>query len=293
MSRSTDRLKTHAAIAFCMFLFLLRPPQATADPPVVFALPANEEGLARYSRWKPITDYLSGASGAGLVLEMVEDHAAVQRGLKTRLYDLAFVNPLWCEALCEKRLCIPLARPVVLGRDTVRSLLVVHRDSIVRSVDDLAEATIALTGPHESALGYYVPLSLLEAQGLQQSEHERILFSDTFLSVLKGVAYGKLEAGFVSSSVLDDSSNAPLREQVRVILESEALPQWTVVARTELRPQTIAAVRNALLEMGKFERGRAVLAPTGFSAFVQATETDYEGLVRYTGAVEAAVVSPE
>jgi hypothetical protein len=59
MSLPTGRLKGRAALALFLLLFLPQPRAAAANPPVVFALPANEEGLARYSRWKPITDYLS------------------------------------------------------------------------------------------------------------------------------------------------------------------------------------------------------------------------------------------
>ena len=279
-------------LCWVCFLFLF-PQGLTAEPPVVLALPANEEGLARFQQWKPITDYLTEASGSTLILEMVEDHPSVMRGLENNLYDLAFVNPAWYVFLAERRLCEALARPIVSGRDTFRSLLIVHRDSIVRNVDDLLGGTVALTGPSESALGYYLPLALLEAHGLSVSSYDNILFSDTFPSILKGVAYGKLDAGFVSSSVLDDRDNASLREQVRVLLESEAIPQWTVVARPGLRRETITAVRQALLEMGKSEQGRAALSPTGFSAFVEASDADYNIVRRYLEAVEDLVASPE
>jgi phosphonate transport system substrate-binding protein len=280
--------------SFCWLgLFFLFPPGSTAEPPVVLALPANEEGLARFQQWKPITDYLTETSGSTLILEMVEDHPSVRRGLERNLYDLAFVNPVWYVFLAKLQLCKPLARPIVASRDTFRSLLIVHRDSIVRNVDDLLGGTIALTGPFESALGYFLPLALLESHGLSVSSYDKILFSDTFPSILKGVAYGKLEAGFVSSSVLDERDNASLREQVRVVLESEAIPQWTVVARPGVRQETITAVRQALLEMGKSEQGRAVLSPTGFSAFVGAFDSDYDVVRRYLGAVEDLVASPE
>jgi phosphonate transport system substrate-binding protein len=296
MSITVPRNRLSVLIVFgCLFfIYCLNPQELPAEPPVVLALPASEEGMVLFRQWKPITDYLTETSGLVLILEMVEDHSSILQGLENNLYDLAYVNPVWYVMLAERGLCIPLARPVVLGRDTFRSLLIVHRDSIIRNAGDLAAATIALTGLSESALGYYIPLALLEAHGLGiSSASDTILFSDTFLSILKGVAYGKLEAGFVSSAVLDDGDNSSLREQVRVILESEAVPQWTVVARADLRQRAIASVRQALLNMGKSEQGRAALRPSGFSAFVEASDSDYNAVRRYLEAVEDGIASPE
>ena len=291
-----SRNRIFVLVAFCSLFFtqLPNPHKLGAEPPTALALPASEEGLALYRQWKPITDYLSQASGVALQLEMVADHNGIREGLATNLYDLAFVDPGWYVILAEGGLCIPLARPVLMGRDTFRSLLIVHRDSIIRSIGDLETATIALTGSLESALGYYIPLALLEANGLgMSSTSATILLSDTFLSILKGVAYGKLEAGFVSSAVLDDGDNSLLREQVRVIWESEAIPQWTVVARAGLRQSTIASVLQALLDMGKSEAGRSALQPSSFSAFVQTSESDYAPVRRYLEAVGDGVAAPE
>jgi phosphonate transport system substrate-binding protein len=223
---------------------------------------------------------------------MVEDHSSIQEGLATNQFDLAFVDPAWCVILAEGGLCTPLVRPVVLGRDTFRSLLIVHRDSIIRNTSDVAAATIALTGSLESALGYYIPIALLEANGIGGSS-TTILLSDTFLSILKGVAYGNLEAGFVSSAVLDEGNNSSLREQVRVIWESEAIPQWTVVARAGLRQSTIDSVLQAFLDIGKSEPGRLALQPSSFSAFIQASDADYAVVRRYLETVEDEVAAPE
>ena len=296
MNETLPRNRILVLVAFCSLFFtqLLNPQEPAAEPPTTLALPASEEGLERYRRWKPITDYLSEASGTSLILEVVEDHSSIQEGLESNLYDLALVDPVWYVMLAEKGLCTPLARPVMLGRDTFRSLLIVHRDSIIRDTGDLEAATIALIGSRESALGYYIPLVLLKSNGIGlSSDSDTILFSDTFLSILKGVAYGKLEAGFISSTVLDNGNNSLLREQVRVIWESEAIPQWTVVARAGFRQNTIASVLQALLDMGKIDSGRSALRPSSFSAFIKASDADYATVRRYLEAAEDGVAPPE
>ena len=291
MKLSKIHLITLIAFTYRVFFLFLLPQAVTAAPPVVLAVPANEEGLVRFRQWTPLAEYFRKTSG--LILEIVEDHPSVFRGMENKLYDLAFVDPVWYVLLADRGLCIPLARPIVAGRDTFRSLLIVHRDSIVRSVDDLSGRRVALTAPFESAGVYYNPLALLEANNLSIADHEKLVFSDTFLSILKGVAYGKLEAGFVSSPVLDDLRNASLREQVRVVLESEAIPQWTVVVRGDLRQETVAVIRKWLLEAANTEQGRSALALAGFSAFIEAQDPDYNIVRRYLEAVGDRIVPPE
>jgi len=293
MNLSKIHLTTLIAFSYRVCLLFLLPQAVTATPPVVLAVPANEEGLARFRQWTPLAEYFADASGLRVKLEIVEDHPAVVRGMEKKLYDLAFVDPAWYVFLSDRKLCLPLARPIVAGRDTFRSALIVHRDSILRSADDLSGSRIALTVPHESAGGYYIPLALLETNNLSTSDPEKLLYSDTFLSILKGVAYGKLEAGFVSSSVLDDRRNASLREQVRVVLESEAVPQWTVVARGDLRRETAALIQKWLLAATSTEQGRSALALAGFSAFIEARDPDYNIVRRYLETVEDRVVPPE
>ena len=293
MKLSKIHLITLIAFTYRVFFLFLLPQAVTAAPPVVLAVPANEEGLVRFRQWTPLAEYFREASGLSLNLEIVEDHPSVLRGMENKLYDLAFVDPVWYVLLADRGLCIPLARPIVASRDTFRSLLIVHRDSIVRSVDDLSGRRVALTVPFESAGGYYIPLALLEANNLSIADNKKFVFSDAFLSILKGVAYGKLEAGFVSSPVLDDLRNAFLREQVRVVLESEAIPQWTVVARGDLRQETVAVIRKWLLEAANTEQGRSALALAGFSAFIEAQDPDYNIVRRYLEAVGDRIVPPE
>ena len=293
MKLAKIHLITLITFGYRVCLLFLLPQLLTAAPPVVLAVPANEEGLVRFRQWTPLAEYFTEASGLNLNLEIVEDHPSVLRGMESKLYDLAFVNPVWYVFLADRGLCIPLARPIVASRDTFRSLLIVHRDSIVRTVDDLSGKRVALTVPFESVGGYYIPLALLEANNLSIADNEKFVFSDTFLSILKGVAYGKLEAGFVSSPVLDDLRNAFLREQVRVVLESDAIPQWTVVVRGDLRQETVAVIRKWLLEAANTEQGRSALALAGFSAFIEAQDPDYNIVRRYLEAVGDRIVPSE
>jgi phosphate/phosphite/phosphonate ABC transporter binding protein len=269
----------------CLGLLLVCLP-VPAQPPVVLAVPAGEQGLARLRQWRPLADYLAERSGLVVNLEIVENHQAVLAALQDNLCDLAFVDPLWCAILVRRGLGRPLARPQIAARDMLRSVLIAHRDSIIRRPGDLAGRTVALTAPGESAAGYYVPLYLLRRSGLLEAPGARLVYSDTDLSVLKSVAYGKLEAGFVSSAVLDDPSNASLAAQVRVIVESEPMPQWTVVLRQGLRESTSESLRRQLLSAHRLEAGQAALTAAGIAAFVEARAEDYAGMLQYLGEEE-------
>jgi ABC-type phosphate/phosphonate transport system substrate-binding protein len=279
-------------LLLCLGLLAGRMP-ACAQPPVVLAVPAGEQGLARLRQWRPLADYLADSSGLTVSLEILEDHRAVLAALEANLCDLAFVDPVWCAVLIRRGLGRPLARPQIGARDTVRSVLIVHRDSIIRRPQDLAGRTVALTGSGESGVGYFLPLHLLRHSGGAEPLEPLLVYSDTDLSVLKGVAYGKLEAGFLSSAVLDEADNAELADQVRVVMESDPIPQWTVVLREGLRGSTTAMLRKELLGADRLETGQRALKTAGVAAFVEAREEEYFGLLQLLEGEERALAASE
>lgn len=297
LQRHSHHFARHSRQAFgtlLLFLALLGVGlPGAAQPPVVLAVPAGEEGLARLRQWQPLAAYLAESTGLEVNLEILEDHPAVLEALRSNRCDLAFVDPLWCALLVRRVGGRPLARPQVGARDTVRAALVAHRDSIIRAPADLAGATVALTGYRESAAGYFLPLRLLRDTGALRLPGIRLVYSDTDLSVLKGVAYGKLQAGFVTSAVLDDPAQAPLAAQVRVVLESDPAPQWTVVARPDLREAASAALRRQLLSAHRSARGLEALRAAGYVAFVEAFESDYAALLQYLEGEEPLLAATE
>ncbi len=275
--------------AALLFLWVATSPLWAAGPPVVVAVPAAEEGLTRIQQWEPIVSALRQASGLNIELAMAKDEPSIRKGIEQNLFDIAFVDPVWFVILDREELSVPLARVVVGGSSLYRSLLIVRKDSIIRSLRDLQGKSVALTTPFNSAVGYFVPLAMLadESREGAPGPAPTFVYSDTSLSVLKAVSYGNADAGFVSSSLFEDQRYAPLLDRVRVVRESNSIAQWTVVARRGLREDLALAVKDALLAMHASAAGNDALSNAGFDRFIETPKSDYETARGYYESLES------
>ena len=130
--------------------------------------------------------------------------------------------------------------------------------------------------------------------GLDPSgDFKEIVFSETYLSILKGVSYGKLDAGFVTSTILMEEKNKPYMKDTRIILRSEPLPQWSLVVRRDYRQEPISAIKSGLLTLKDTAAGREMLTRAGFSAFIHAEPDDFIVIKSYLKFLEEHHAAPE
>ncbi len=262
-------------------MLLIFPQYIFTKPPVIFVVPAKEEGLKKYQQWFLLIKYLNERSELTFEFELAKDHLTVQQGLTNKIYDISFVDPVWCIYLKERGVCEPLVRVVIQKKDTNRSLLIVHKDSIYYSLNDLKNKNIGLLFPYESDTGYYIPLVLLNKHNFPTLDNKNFIFTDTFISILKGVVYGKLDGGFINTNIYQDPKNFTQTKEIRVILESIVIPQWTVVVRKDLQKSIILTIKSLLLEIHNSQDGKKALLQAGFDKFIIAEDKDYQSLRDY------------
>ncbi len=245
--------------------------------PLNLAVPSMHSGIETLTDWTLITRFLEQTGDVEVDLHLVKDQKAVLEGMLGRFYDVAFVNALFEERLVEagRGTIETRARASAGGGTETRTLLIVHTDSLIRGYEDLRNGTLsqegilALTIPDESLGGWVVPLQMLEEAGADpQRSFSRVISSGSYLSILKGVSYGVVDVGAVTSSVLFAPEHSRYAQQIRIIAESEPYPQWALVAQKGLRQGAVDDFFHALSAMPESEEGARILSSCGFSAFV-------------------------
>jgi ABC-type phosphate/phosphonate transport system substrate-binding protein len=176
--------------------------------------------------------------GVDASVEVLESNRAVARALGDRFIDVGLLDPYWF--LRYREALLPLAEAVAPGDRPPSVLLIVPRNSIVYRIDQLEDFTLALPSDRDTAKGYYVPLAMLSRAGI------RIITSDTDVSVLKGVAYGGIDAGCLSGATFMDERYAHFAAEVRVVAESEALPPPLLAIRRDDGEEKYRQLRDAL-----------------------------------------------
>lgn len=154
-----------------------------------------------------------------------------------------------------------LVVPVVQGRSTYRSLVIVRADSPVTELRQLAGKRFAFTD-ELSFSGRAWVVDALGAQGLSpETFFTSTLYTHSHDRSIEAVAKGLVDAASVHSLIYEHlvRNDATLRERTRVILSSPEFGLMPLVASTRLEPEQRARLRNVLVGLSEDDEGGAAL----------------------------------
>lgn len=259
-------------LSAAVFLFSLFSLFSLSAVPLNFAVPAMHSGLEMLQVWTPIADYLEKVCEFDITLHIVKDYETLQAGMLAKNYDIGYVNALYENRIITagKGSVGTRARADINGKNTFTTALIVNKDSVMRTMQEMQGRYLALTIARESLGGYYIPLCLFSQAGIDPKQvFSQIIYSGTYASILKGVAFGVLDAGAVTTAILEDGQYREISSQVRIIEESQDVPQWAMIAQTGLREAMIDTFITSLTRMGKSEEGARLLRDAGVSNFLE------------------------
>jgi phosphonate transport system substrate-binding protein len=162
-----------------------------------------------------------------------------------------------------------VAVPVVHGRSTYQSYIVVPAASRARELSDLSGKRFAFTD-ELSLSGFGYPSHLLRTMGADAvTFFGSVTFTHSHDRSIDAVAKGVVDGAAVDSLIYDDlvRSAPDIRAATRVIHQSPPYGVAPVVVSTRIPPERRAAIRNALLHLHEDPEARAALGLVGFDRF--------------------------
>lgn len=180
------------------------------------------EGAQIIEQYANFNNYLSEKTGAFVELEPAFNEAKALERISNQAWSLIFAPPgLAAIAISEQRY-LPISPLSDLGK--LRSILVVRKDSSVRTLKDLNGKSLAL-GQLGSATGYYLPIFNL--YGLTLAE---IVIAPIPKTVLEWVAQGKVTAGALSREEFKTYSSQINGTEFRILYtDPHAVPPGAVL----------------------------------------------------------------
>lgn len=173
-----------------------------------------------------------------------------------------------------------LVIPVIEGKTTYNSNIIVANDSPFQSFNDLRHKRFAFTSK-TSNTGCLAPSFLLATDG----ESAKTFFSETLMShghdnSIQAVANGLVDGAAVDSLILDHmiSENNPDALAVRVIHTSSDFAIPPVVVPKQLDPELKQQLRNFFLEVHHSDEGRQILSALRIDHFTIGNDTDYNSI---------------
>ncbi len=151
------------------------------------------------------------------------------------------------------------------------SLLIVHKDSGIQSLDDLVGRTVGFEDPGSTS-GFLVPFAMLRERGLQlrQLDGPRAtaspgevgyVFANAEINIGAWVARGLSAAGSISDKDFKDEGRVPpqVRERLRILVKSPPILRSILLVNGRLDAELKAAIKQTLLEASEDEEGRTAL----------------------------------
>lgn len=183
-----------------------------------------------------------------------------------------------------------LAGPVVKGKASYHSYIIVHKDSPVSSFSELKGKVFAFTDP-KSNTGTLYPAYLLKTMDTAPDVFFRKhLYSYSHNKSIELVAKKIADGAAVDSLVYEYmvQRGSPYVQQTRVVKRSPPYGVPPVVATRDLDPSLREKIRIAFLNMHRTERGQAILSAMMIDGFVQLEDSAYSSIRKMEGAVSGS-----
>lgn len=175
-----------------------------------------------------------------------------------------------------------VAAPLLDGKPTYQSLVIVPASSDARSLADLRGRRFAFTDELSFSGRAYVVKLLSDMGDVPDRFFGRVLYTRNHDRSIRAVASGVVDGAAVHGTVFDHRvrREPELAQRVRVIYRSPAFGAMPVVASTRLAPELRERLRDVLLELASDPEGAAALAALEIEGFVVPPPRLYDSAAR-------------
>lgn len=255
-------------------------PEFSPSPPQVhpeysFGIHPQRNPEKLHEVFGPLIEYLNGEiPEVRFVFEASRNYETFDQKIATRQFAFVLPNPY------ETLLAIDKGYRVFakMGNDDdLRGLIVVRRDSDIDSVDDLKGKAVSFPAPTALAATMMTQY-FLQVRGLDVRRDIEVRYVGSMESSLLNIQRRNVAAGtaYPPAWRMFNRQRPELARELRVLWQTESLPNNSFMARDDVPPELVDRVRRTLLAMQSSEPGRKVLAGMDLSRFEAATDSTYD-----------------
>jgi len=206
-----------------------------------------------------------------------------------RYYHLMHLDPVAYVLVSQQHTLFPLAVQVNdMGKTRRQGLIVVPSDSPIKQLGELAKKRFAF-GPYGSAYMFYNALQTLQAGNIRAEDLTALSYGADSKAVADKLLLGWADAGVVTDLWWQTTQDrtldgALLKDRLRIIARTEALPEMIWVATENLTEQQRLRVQLLLLDQLKGKK--TILQPLRARRYVMPDKEDFhavEKLIQQVG----------
>jgi len=153
---------------------------------------------------------------------------------------IAYLTPVAYIDAREKYGVVPLVSALTNSKDSFNLVIVVQKESPIKSIQDLRGKKFALGD--EKAL---MQRAVVVGAGIKLEELGSYAFLNHYDNIAKAVLHGDFDAGILKDSIAEKFETQGLR----VIYTSPPLPSYLFAVNRKVPPGTVIKLRNAFLAL--------------------------------------------
>lgn len=233
--------------------------------------------------YTPFSTYLAQKTGAASGEAFVtQEYSGVIQALRADQIDCAYLNPLSYVLAVDQfkdspERLVPIAMPFFHHSLMYQGDIFVRVDSGIKTMKDFRGRTFAF-GDRTSTSGYLYPFGMMKEAGLDPAKDVKSVNVSGGGSVLD--VYNKLADGGASFEgsvelALKDPAEA---KQLVVIAKTDPIPNGMFVARGNLDPREIEALKKALADINTEAAGQPAMKAMQFDKWVPADDHAFDNV---------------
>ncbi|RIX42511.1 MAG: phosphate/phosphite/phosphonate ABC transporter substrate-binding protein [Rhodocyclales bacterium GT-UBC] len=251
------RLLPLALIAFLANAFA-NESRCTDPRPLRLALIPKSNSELQANQYRPLIDLLAKSLGRPIELIAAPSYGTVIEGLLANHIDLAELGPASYAIAMSRGAQIAAFATVALRQGphtdsgtAYRSLLLVRRDSGLRTLAQLRGKNLSLTDPASTSGAVLPRQAITQLTGyLPESYFGRVIFAGSHDRAIDSLRNRKVDAAFVASTRLDEAIRRGKvgNDEFAVLWRSELIPYDPFVMRQQLCAPLQKRIREVFLK---------------------------------------------
>ncbi len=245
-----------------------------------FAIHPLHNPTRLYAVFNPLINYLNqNIKGSEFSMEASESYADFNNKLQNRSIAFALPNPY------QTLLAIDKGYQVIakMGDDeNFKGIFLVRKDSNIKHPTDLKGKVVSYPAPTALA-ATMLPQDYLQDNGINVTTDIQNKYVGSQESSIMNVFVGDSAAGATWPppwKALSDE-RPELKQQLKVIWQTQSLPNNSIVARSDVPPQLIREVRTLLSNLHNTEAGQKILETMYLSKFELADNETYKPVQKF------------
>lgn len=230
-------------------------------------------------KWQPLADYL--AKELGMPVEMIfrSTYRDIITALSKGEIDVCLTGAFAYVQARDEVDIRPLARRKKYGSHLYHSIVVVRKDSQIKSLEDLGGKEFAFTD-RDSTTGYLLPVAMMKQRGIADPDQyfSEVIYTGNHDSALLAV-YMHIVCGAAMSTTRWRPENPKVKE-LKIIWKSDPVPLGPFSVRGALDKGLVQRIEKAFLKIGRTPETRELSEHLQIERFEEVSDNEYDVIRR-------------